>query len=54
MKPLMKQLVIPLGRQRTAVKRLVMAIWLSEQPALHSHLTKLANYANQVNWLTLP
>jgi len=48
MKQLMKQLAIPLGRQRTAVKRLVIAIWLSEQTALHSHLTKLANYANQV------
>jgi hypothetical protein len=25
-----------------------LATWLSEQTALHSHLTKLANYANQV------
>ena len=34
MKPLMEQLAIPLGRQRMAVKRLVMAIWLSEQTTL--------------------
>lgn len=26
-----------------------LAIWLGEQIALHSHLTKLANYANQVS-----
>lgn len=34
MKPLVKQLAIPLGRQTTAVKRLVIAIWLSEQTTL--------------------
>jgi hypothetical protein len=44
----MEKLAIPPGRQRTSVKRLVIAIRLSEQTALHSHLTKLANYAKQV------
>jgi lambda repressor-like predicted transcriptional regulator len=57
MKQLVKQLAIPLSNQKTVAKWLVIAIRLGYQPknfwpgtrkALHSHLTKLANYANQV------
>jgi len=40
----MKQLANPLSHQRTVAKWLV----ITQQKALHSHLTKLANYANQV------
>jgi hypothetical protein len=32
---------------------LCIAIRLSHQKALHSHLTKLANYANISHWLTV-
>jgi hypothetical protein len=58
---LMKQLAIRLGYQKTITKSLVMMkqlairlgyqpknFWLGTRKALHSHLTKLANYANQV------
>jgi hypothetical protein len=38
-----KQLAIPPGNQKTVAKWLV----ITQQNALHSHLTKLANYANQ-------
>jgi len=46
MKLLVKQLAIPLGNQKTVAKWLVIAIPLGCQKALHSHLTKSANYAN--------
>ena len=54
MKQLVKQLAIPLSNQKTVAKWLViaiplvklLAIPLSCQKALHSHLTKSANYAN--------
>ena len=49
----MKQLAIPLNHQKTLDKRLVIAFWLIQQKALHSHLTKLANYANISHWLTV-
>jgi hypothetical protein len=48
MKQLIKRLAIPLSNQKTFAKWLVIAIPLSRQKALHSHLTMLANYANQV------
>ena len=48
MKQLVKQLAIPLSNQKTVAKWLVIANPLGCQRALHSHLTKLANHANQV------
>jgi len=51
-KQLMKLLAIPLSHQKTVAKRLVIAIRLSLQTALHSHSAKSPKDGDISRWLT--
>jgi len=52
MKPLVKQLAIPLDNQKTVAKWLVIAIPLGRQKALHSHSAKSPKDGDISRWLT--